>query len=156
MRAKAKAGAVHENEHPFFALADRLLDHARAFGAAKASIELAFRRRFVDYLEVKHGMGAALHAILVSDGDQRMRTSTEPAVVTFTTTPAVWTASSRAPCTNGVASRTRYNVHPSPAHVRRSAGTPASTSRASAVAAWSNGVSGTATQPTASECNHAV
>jgi AcrR family transcriptional regulator len=34
----------------------------------------AWMERFVDYMDVKHGMGAALHAILISDGDQRMRT----------------------------------------------------------------------------------
>jgi len=50
LRAKAKPGASSGPEHPFFELAERLLERARAFAPAKASIELAFRRRFVDYV----------------------------------------------------------------------------------------------------------
>lgn len=34
----------------------------------------AWMERFVDYMDVKHGMGAALPVILAADGDQRMRT----------------------------------------------------------------------------------
>ncbi|MDB4976231.1 MAG: recB [Myxococcaceae bacterium] len=49
VRAKGKPDAG--DEHPFFALADRLLDGARALRRSKTSIELSFRRRFVDYLE---------------------------------------------------------------------------------------------------------
>jgi AcrR family transcriptional regulator len=34
----------------------------------------AWMDRFVDYMTTKHGMGEALHAILVTDGEQRMWT----------------------------------------------------------------------------------
>jgi exodeoxyribonuclease V beta subunit len=50
LEEKSKTG-VSAQEHPFFALAERLLERARALGTTRASIELAFRRRFVDYLE---------------------------------------------------------------------------------------------------------
>jgi AcrR family transcriptional regulator len=51
------------------AAAPALLEGGDAVTALRAWME-----RFVDYMDVKHGMGTALHAILVSDGDQRMRT----------------------------------------------------------------------------------
>ena len=34
----------------------------------------AWMERFVDYMDVKHGMGAALPVVLAADGGQRMRT----------------------------------------------------------------------------------
>jgi exodeoxyribonuclease V beta subunit len=51
LRDKSKPGHEAGDEHPFFALAEQLLERARAYAPAKASIELAFRRRFVDFVE---------------------------------------------------------------------------------------------------------
>ena len=86
VRAKTKAGASPQNEHPFCALADRLLDHARAFGAAKASIELAFRRRFVDYLEselVRRTRETSIRTFdaLLSDLDKALHSAAGPVLI---------------------------------------------------------------------------
>ena len=62
--------ATYRNETArLCAAAPALLSEGDAVTALRAWME-----RFADYLEVKHGMGEALRAILVSDGDQRMRT----------------------------------------------------------------------------------
>jgi exodeoxyribonuclease V beta subunit len=47
-RAKAKAGTP---EHPFLEAAEQLYTHACAHAAAKQSLELSFRRGFIDYVQ---------------------------------------------------------------------------------------------------------
>ncbi|MDB4989180.1 MAG: recB [Myxococcaceae bacterium] len=51
VRAKSKIGASASDDHPFFALAEQLLERASALVKVKSSLQLSFRRRFVDYVE---------------------------------------------------------------------------------------------------------
>lgn len=59
----------HETARLCAAAPALLLEEGDAVTALRAWME-----RFVDYMDVKHGMGAALQAVLVSDGEQRMHT----------------------------------------------------------------------------------
>ncbi|MGX6603466.1 TetR/AcrR family transcriptional regulator [Micromonosporaceae bacterium Da 78-11] len=59
----------HHETARLCAAAPALLDTTDPVSALRGWMD-----RFVDYLGVKHGIGAALPAILASDGDQRMRT----------------------------------------------------------------------------------